>query len=242
MVDDDDECVAVGGIKISRGNESTRRKPVPMPLSLPQIPHDLSQARTRAAAVGTRRLTAWDMARPIRMTNVGVGAAVLLARLLMTPQRHVYFWKDCSRSAQECRAGNEGTILVFPWYVTLIPPQRSYFVDKLDALTAVEENTRRRCLDTFAPVCPQYASCSVGCYILVPTTQTGCVSGIVSKYFASLLQGGVWTDSVARIDNLSVKIIVNSCVLFSKNLTENFFFFTVYKLNTTWWLSSSGRW
>jgi hypothetical protein len=30
----------------------------------PQIPHDLTWARTRAAAVGSRRLTAWIMARP----------------------------------------------------------------------------------------------------------------------------------------------------------------------------------
>jgi hypothetical protein len=77
------------------------------------------------------------------MTNVGVGGAVLLARLLMTPQTHVYFWKDCPRSSQQRRTGNEGTILVVSWYVTLTPPQRSYFVDKLDALTAVEENARR---------------------------------------------------------------------------------------------------
>jgi hypothetical protein len=34
-------------------------------LSQCHIPHDLTWARTRAAAVGTRRLTAWAMARPI---------------------------------------------------------------------------------------------------------------------------------------------------------------------------------
>jgi hypothetical protein len=43
-----------GGMKISRGNRSTRRKPAPAPLCPPQIPHD----RTRAAAVGSQRLTA----------------------------------------------------------------------------------------------------------------------------------------------------------------------------------------
>jgi hypothetical protein len=123
-----------------------------VPLCPPQIPHDLTWAWMRAAAVESRRLTAWGMAQRNRMMNVGVGAAVLLARLLMTPQRRVYFWKDCPRSAQQCRAGNEGTILVLSWYVTLIPPQRSYFVDNLDALTAVEENTRRTSSDTFSPV------------------------------------------------------------------------------------------
>jgi hypothetical protein len=41
MFDDDDECGAVGGMRIGRGNRSTRRKPAPVPLCPPQIPHDL---------------------------------------------------------------------------------------------------------------------------------------------------------------------------------------------------------
>jgi hypothetical protein len=53
----DDECEVVGGIKIVRGNRSTQRKPVPVPLRPPQIPHDLTWARTRAAAMGSRLLT-----------------------------------------------------------------------------------------------------------------------------------------------------------------------------------------
>jgi hypothetical protein len=57
----DDECGAVGGMRIDRGNRSTRRKPALMPLCPPQIPHDLTWARTRAAAVGSWRLTAWVM-------------------------------------------------------------------------------------------------------------------------------------------------------------------------------------
>jgi hypothetical protein len=55
---------SVGGMKIGRGNRSTRRKSVPVPLCLPQIPHDLTWARTLAAAVGSPRLTAWAVARP----------------------------------------------------------------------------------------------------------------------------------------------------------------------------------
>jgi hypothetical protein len=51
-----------GGIKIGRGNRSTRRKPAPAPLCTPQIPLE-NRARTRAAAVGSRQLTAWAMAR-----------------------------------------------------------------------------------------------------------------------------------------------------------------------------------
>jgi hypothetical protein len=60
---DDDECGAVGGMKIGRGSRSTRRKPALVPLCPPQIPHDHTWARTRAAAVGNRRLTSWAMAR-----------------------------------------------------------------------------------------------------------------------------------------------------------------------------------
>jgi hypothetical protein len=43
-------------------------KPVPMPLCPPQIPHGLTRDRTRACAVGGRRLTAWAMARPLYVT------------------------------------------------------------------------------------------------------------------------------------------------------------------------------
>jgi hypothetical protein len=53
MIDDDDEYGAVGGMRIG----STRRKPAPAPLCSPQIPHDLTRAGTRAATVGSRRLT-----------------------------------------------------------------------------------------------------------------------------------------------------------------------------------------
>jgi hypothetical protein len=35
MIDDDDECGAVGGIRIGRGNRITRRKPTPVPIFQP---------------------------------------------------------------------------------------------------------------------------------------------------------------------------------------------------------------
>jgi hypothetical protein len=50
---DDGERGAVGGMRIGRGNQSSRRKPAPVPLYSPQIPHDLACDRTR---------TAWAMA------------------------------------------------------------------------------------------------------------------------------------------------------------------------------------
>jgi hypothetical protein len=46
----------IGGM-IGRGNRSTWRKPTPMPLCPPQTPHAV-RTRTRAAAVGSQRLTA----------------------------------------------------------------------------------------------------------------------------------------------------------------------------------------
>jgi hypothetical protein len=46
----------IGGT-IGMGNLSTRRKPAPVPLGPPQTPHD-ARTRTRAAAVGSQRLTA----------------------------------------------------------------------------------------------------------------------------------------------------------------------------------------
>jgi hypothetical protein len=54
---------AVGGMRIGRGNRSTRRKPAPLPLSSPKIPHDLTWDRTR-------RLTAWAMSRPTPSSSV----------------------------------------------------------------------------------------------------------------------------------------------------------------------------
>jgi hypothetical protein len=54
----DDDYGAVGGMRIGRRNRSTRRKPAPLPLCPPQIPHDLTWDRTRAAAMKSQRLTA----------------------------------------------------------------------------------------------------------------------------------------------------------------------------------------
>jgi hypothetical protein len=45
-------------------SEELGEKPVPVPLCPPQIPHGLTRDRTRASAVGGRRLNAWAMARP----------------------------------------------------------------------------------------------------------------------------------------------------------------------------------
>jgi hypothetical protein len=47
-----------------RRNETGRENPVPVPLCPPQILHALTWDRTRASALGGRRLTTWAMARP----------------------------------------------------------------------------------------------------------------------------------------------------------------------------------
>jgi hypothetical protein len=51
------------GMRIDRENRHTRRKPAPMPLCPPQIPHDLTRDRTRAVAVESWQLIAWAMTR-----------------------------------------------------------------------------------------------------------------------------------------------------------------------------------
>jgi hypothetical protein len=48
----------IGGL-IGRENRNTRRKPAPVPLSPPQILH-AARKRTRTAAVGSQRLTAYS--------------------------------------------------------------------------------------------------------------------------------------------------------------------------------------
>jgi hypothetical protein len=45
----------IGGM-IGRGNRSTGKKPAPVPLCPPQTPH-AARTRTRAAAMGSQRLT-----------------------------------------------------------------------------------------------------------------------------------------------------------------------------------------
>jgi hypothetical protein len=59
----DDECGVFGGMRTGRGNRSTLRKPAPVSLCPPQIPHDLTWAW--AAAVISRWQSTWVLARPV---------------------------------------------------------------------------------------------------------------------------------------------------------------------------------
>jgi hypothetical protein len=57
MIDNDDYG-AVGGMRDGRGNRSTRRKPAPVPLCPPQIPHDLGSNPGRLGGkTATNRLS-----------------------------------------------------------------------------------------------------------------------------------------------------------------------------------------
>jgi hypothetical protein len=55
---------------LGRRNRNSRRIRAPVPLCRPQIPHDLTRARTRAVAVGSRPLTAWTAAWPSLTVNL----------------------------------------------------------------------------------------------------------------------------------------------------------------------------
>jgi hypothetical protein len=90
MIDDGD-CGAIGGLKIGKGNRSTRRKPAPAPLRPPHIPHDQTRGRTRAAAVGSQRLTAWTMARPCdhSLFDDSIPAFVCIGWKIKTPRVHL---------------------------------------------------------------------------------------------------------------------------------------------------------
>jgi hypothetical protein len=70
----------IGGM-IGRGNRSTRRKPAPVPLCPPQTPH-AARTRTRTAAVGSQRLTAWATARPSRSACCSLRAGFLFGLFL----------------------------------------------------------------------------------------------------------------------------------------------------------------
>jgi hypothetical protein len=70
----DDECGAVGGMS-DMGNPCTRRKPDPVPLCPPHIPHDLTWNQTRIFAMGSCKdssLTA-DELEPVSCTLTAVG-------------------------------------------------------------------------------------------------------------------------------------------------------------------------
>jgi hypothetical protein len=67
-------------------------KPALLSLCSPQIQHDLTWARSRAAAVGSRRLTAWAMARPF-------------TEKLVSRQNYIWEWKTCPEHPSDKHMG-----------------------------------------------------------------------------------------------------------------------------------------
>jgi hypothetical protein len=63
-----------GGITLTGKDWRTRRKPVPVPLHPPQIPHGhgLNQVWTRDSVVRDDRLTTWAMPRPSDTVTVSI--------------------------------------------------------------------------------------------------------------------------------------------------------------------------
>jgi hypothetical protein len=57
------DAVSIETNSVDNDYGSALRKPSPVSLCPPLIPHELTWARTRAAAVGRQQLTAWGMAR-----------------------------------------------------------------------------------------------------------------------------------------------------------------------------------
>jgi hypothetical protein len=82
MIDVDDYG-AVGGMRIGRGNRSTRRKPAPVPPCPPQIPHDLTWDRTRDAAVG---ILGYNDVYPVESQLTLLFLAGFLLGLLFAPE------------------------------------------------------------------------------------------------------------------------------------------------------------
>jgi hypothetical protein len=100
-------------MRIRRGKRSTRRKPATVPLCPPQIPHDL----TRAAAVGSRRLTAWAIARTILRVShwIFIGAKNVSNRVVEDNGPHIarpihFSRKSCISRHKRARARQCATI------------------------------------------------------------------------------------------------------------------------------------
>jgi hypothetical protein len=76
---DDYDDGEIGGM-ICRGNRSTRRKPAPVPVCPPQIPH-AAHTRTRAAAVRRSQRLKVEVITILKLGNGGIDVDSLLSRL-----------------------------------------------------------------------------------------------------------------------------------------------------------------
>jgi hypothetical protein len=86
-----DEYGAFGGIKIGRGNRSTARKPVVMPLCPPQIPHDTSR-RYRGTKPATKRLAYLQPVKQRSSVDAGVVSLTALSRVCQALKRQTWYY------------------------------------------------------------------------------------------------------------------------------------------------------
>jgi hypothetical protein len=73
----DDDCGAIGGMRIGRRNRNTRRKPAPVPICLPEIPADVTWAGTptNGLSYGTANLPVKERGH---LGDIGTDAKLLL--------------------------------------------------------------------------------------------------------------------------------------------------------------------
>jgi hypothetical protein len=100
---EDGDCGATDGMKIGRDSRSTRRKRAPVPFCSPQVPHNMTRARTRAAYVGSQRLIAWAMAWLYSEHNLGNlirNFLYLFLTQFLDSYIDLRFYMDCSQYCQ----------------------------------------------------------------------------------------------------------------------------------------------
>jgi hypothetical protein len=193
--DDKGNCGAIGGMNIGRGNRSTPRKPAPVPLCPLQIPHDLTWARTRAAAVGSQRLTAWAMARQVLtllLFFIQSRFHVTVFDHLAVPSSHIFSLTKEQRYIRltlYCRGGrNRAPQVSISLQVSLHDPiqwlraeaktdARCYITHKLesiivDSLVSLALQTHR----AFGSGWPQSRTASEAIHRLQATVSTHCIS------------------------------------------------------------------
>jgi hypothetical protein len=132
-----------GGMKIGRGNRSTRRKPTPAPLRPIQTSLDQTRARTRAAAVGSQWLTAWAMLRPlaeqgrqprVQAATLGTGSLNLGPQVTVWPSYVRRHWVPFS-SPTTRRAFTSGS-----WYT-------QWVIEKYECVYGLTHFSTTRCLN-----------------------------------------------------------------------------------------------
>jgi hypothetical protein len=80
------------GMKMGRGNRSTRRKPATAPFSPPQIPLDQTRARTRAEKSATNRLS-YGAVNWLFVPDVGISAGNLGMFPIADENKLLAFWR-----------------------------------------------------------------------------------------------------------------------------------------------------